>query len=77
MGTALSARCLEIISVVRRWPKGLSCWPACQMETFSACHVSTGPTVSACVGTSVMFPPPLVLVADDVGNVVWRVTAQR
>src|SRR5256885_4054045 len=28
------------------------------METFSAFHVSTGPTEIACVGTSEMFPPP-------------------
>ena len=41
-------RCVfEIISVVSRWPNGLSCLPACQMETFSAFHVSTGPTVIA------------------------------
>src|SRR4030095_14269410 len=30
------------------------------METFSAFHVSTGPTVIALVGTIEMFPPPLV-----------------
>src|SRR5678816_449061 len=30
------------------------------METFSACHVSTGPTEIACVGTSEMLPPPEV-----------------
>ena len=40
-------------NAVRRWPKGLSCVPACQMETFSAFHVSTGPTVIAIVGTLV------------------------
>ena len=51
---------LEIISAVSRWPKGLSCVPACQIETFSALQVSTGPTVIACVGTSAMLPPPLV-----------------
>src|ERR1051325_436512 len=28
------------------------------METFSAFHVSAGPTEMACVGTSEMFPPP-------------------
>src|SRR6266705_1839230 len=28
------------------------------METFSACHVSTGPTEIAWVGTSEMLPPP-------------------
>src|SRR2546430_3088661 len=28
------------------------------METFSACHVSTGPTDMALVGTSEMLPPP-------------------
>ena len=32
--------------------------PACQMETFSACQVSTGPTEMARVGTREMFPPP-------------------
>ena len=47
-----------IINVVSRWPNGLSCVPACQMETFSAFHVSTGPTVIACVGTSAILPPP-------------------
>jgi len=36
------------------------------METFSAFHVSTGPTVIAWVGTSVMFPPPLVREGDKV-----------
>src|SRR5437867_2092672 len=25
--------CFEIIKAVRRCPKGLSCWPACQIET--------------------------------------------
>src|SRR2546428_2523668 len=43
---------------VNRCPKGLSCMPACQIETFSACQVSTGPTEIACVGTSEIFPPP-------------------
>src|SRR5207253_8459326 len=60
MGTALSARRWEIINVVSRWPNGLSCMPACQMETFSAFHVSTGPTLIALVGTKVMLPPPEV-----------------
>src|SRR5438067_13191241 len=60
MGTALSARRWEIINVVSRWPNGLSWQPACQMETFSAFHVSPGPTVIACVGTIEMLPPPLV-----------------
>src|SRR5258705_8282115 len=32
--------------------------PACQIETFSAFHVSNGPTEIACVGTSEIFPPP-------------------
>ena len=50
----------EIIRAVRRWPNGLSWWPACQIDTFSAFHVSTGPTVIALVGTSEMLPPPLV-----------------
>src|SRR5438876_709337 len=30
------------------------------METFSACHVSSGPTEIAWVGTKEMFPPPEV-----------------
>src|SRR5947208_2005466 len=30
------------------------------MEIFSACHVSTGPTEIALVGTSEMLPPPEV-----------------
>ena len=34
--------------------------PGCQIETFSACQVCTGPTVMACVGTSGMLPPPEV-----------------
>src|SRR5438552_11729790 len=34
--------------------------PACQMETFSAFHVSTGPTLIAFVGTRAMLPPPEV-----------------
>ena len=38
---------LEIMKAVRRWPKGLSWLPACQIETFSAFQVSTGPTVIA------------------------------
>ena len=58
MGTALSGSRLAIISVVSRWPNGLSCVPACQIETFSAYHVSTGPTVIAFDGTMEMFPPP-------------------
>src|SRR6185503_730582 len=58
MGTAVSGTRFEIISVVRRWPNGLSCLPACQMDTLSAFHVSTGPTLMARVGTSEMFPPP-------------------
>src|ERR1700761_303816 len=60
MGTQDVASFLEMRYAVSRWPKGLSCVPACQMETFSAFHVSTGPTVIACVGTMAMFPPPLV-----------------
>src|ERR1041385_5182266 len=48
------------MNVVRRWPKGLSCVPACQMETFSAFQVSTGPTDKACFGTSATLPPPEV-----------------
>ena len=48
------------MKVVKRCPKGLSCLPACQIETLSAFHVSTGPTLIALVGTSAMFPPPLV-----------------
>ena len=44
MGTAASGIFLAIMRQVRRWPKGLSCMPACQMETFSAFQVSTGPT---------------------------------
>src|SRR5215211_1965989 len=60
MGTDESARRFEIISAVSRWPNGLSCWPACQMLTRSAFHVSTGPTVAACVGTLATYPPPLV-----------------
>ena len=50
----------EIISAVSRWPNGLSCVPACQIDTFSAFQVSTGPTVIAFVGTRGMLPPPLV-----------------
>lgn len=45
---------------VSRWPSGLSCVPACQIDTFSACQVCTGPTVIARWGTIVMLPPPLV-----------------
>src|SRR4026208_286498 len=60
MGTELSTIPLEIIQVVNRWPKGLSCLPACQIETFSACQVSTGPTLMAFVGTIEMLPPPEV-----------------
>ena len=37
-------------------PKGLSWQPACQIETFSAFQVSTGPTVAAWVGTSDIIP---------------------
>ena len=51
---------LEIINVVSRWPNGLSWLPACQIETFSAFQVSTGPTLIACVGTLVTTPPPEV-----------------
>ena len=43
MGTEESAIRCEIMSAVSRWPKGLSCWPACQIETFSACHVYEDP----------------------------------
>src|SRR5262245_17421753 len=60
MGTDESGTLFEIIKVVNRCPKGLSCVPACQIETFSAFHVSTGPTEIACVGTSATFPPPEV-----------------
>ena len=48
------------MKLLRRCPNGLSCRPACQMETFSAFHVSTGPTLMAFVGTSAMLPPPEV-----------------
>src|SRR5947209_7940938 len=60
MGTAASGILCEIIRVVSRCPNGLSCLPACQMETFSAFHVSTGPTEIALVGTREMLPPPEV-----------------
>src|SRR6185436_13961450 len=60
MGTAESAILLEIIQVVRRWPNGLSCVPACQIDTFSARQVSSGPTLIAFIGTSAMLPPPEV-----------------
>src|SRR5436189_1350258 len=60
MGTAASGTFLAIIRQVSRWPNGLSWKPACQMETFSACQVSTGPTEMAFVGTSEMLPPPEV-----------------
>src|SRR5207249_5554261 len=60
IGTHASTIRCEIINVVSRWPKGLSCLPACQMETFSAFHVSTGPTLIAFVGTRAMLPPPEV-----------------
>ena len=50
----------DIIQVVSRMPKGLSWVPACQMETFSAFQVSTGPTVAARVGASDTCPPPQV-----------------
>src|SRR4051794_2067929 len=60
MGTLLSGRFLLIIHAVRRMPKGLSCMPACQMLTRSAFHVSTGPTLHACIGTAATYPPPLV-----------------
>src|SRR5262245_59249657 len=58
MGTAESGIFFAIIKQVSRWPNGLSCIPACQMETFSAFHVSTGPTEIAFVGTREIFPPP-------------------
>ncbi len=58
MGTEESGSLLEIIKVVSRSPKGLSCHPGCQMETFSAFHVSTGPTDSAWEGTPETAPPP-------------------
>ena len=48
----------EIISVVSRMPNGLSCMPACQIETFSAFHVSIGPTEQAWLGTIETLPPP-------------------
>ena len=57
-------RC-EIIKVVSRWPNGLSCVPACQIETFSARHVSSGPTLIAFVGTSAMFPTGAARVLRD------------
>lgn len=60
MGTTLLAMPRLIIKVVSRCPKGLSWAPACQIETFSACQVSRGPTVIAWVGTSEMLPPPEV-----------------
>src|SRR5882762_143686 len=60
MGTHEVASPFEMRYAVSRWPNGLSCVPACQMETFSAFHVSTGPTVIALVGTMAMLPPPLV-----------------
>ena len=60
MGTEESGSFWEIIHVVRRWPKGLSCIPACQIETFSARQVSAGPTLIAFVGTRAMLPPPEV-----------------
>ena len=43
IGTEESGILLEIMSVVSRRPKGLSCLPGCQMETLSAFHVSTRP----------------------------------
>ena len=60
MGTDVSMIFFEIIKAVSRWPKGLSCVPACQMETFSAFHVSAGPTEIALRGTPATFPPPEV-----------------
>ena len=41
-------------------PNGLSWLPACQIETFSAFQVSTGPTLSAWLGTFGTTPPPEV-----------------
>src|SRR5436190_400631 len=58
MGTEASAIFFEIINVVNRCPKGLSCFPACQIDTFSAFQVSNGPTEMACVGTNATLPPP-------------------
>ena len=58
IGTAASAIFLEIMNVERRMPNALSWQPACQMEILSAFHVSFGPTVAACVGTSAILPPP-------------------
>src|SRR5437588_11014861 len=60
LGTDESGIFLAIIRQVNRCPKGLSCIPACQIDTFSACHVSIGPTEMAWVGTSEIFPPPEV-----------------
>src|SRR5438270_3805425 len=60
MGTAASGTFFAIINVVSRCPNGLSWLPACQIETFSACQVSIGPTEIAFVGTSEIFPPPEV-----------------
>jgi hypothetical protein len=60
IGTDESGMRLEIMNAVRRIPKALSCQPGCQMDTFSAFQVSTGPTLMASVGTNEMLPPPLV-----------------
>jgi hypothetical protein len=60
IGTLLSGIRFAIISAESRTPKGLSWWPGCQIETFSAFHVSTGPTVAARVGTMATLPPPEV-----------------
>ena len=57
---ALSAIFCAIIQVVRRCPNGLSWAPACQIETFSARHVSSGPTETAWRGIIAMLPPPEV-----------------
>ena len=46
---------LVIMKAVDFCPNALSCVPACQEESISALHVSTGPTVIAFVGTRVIF----------------------
>ena len=56
----MSTICLEIIRADNLIPKGLSWWPGCQIETVSAFHVSSGPTVTASWGTFWTTPPPEV-----------------
>ena len=50
MGTEASGTRLEIMSAVRRMPKGLSCAPACQIDTRPDFQVSAGPTEIAWEG---------------------------